>query len=972
MKTTATQPKIAAEDKAPRATAQPDHRPAAVAQRQQQDAIAASPRQQAPAVPASLPAPNRTGLPDALKTGVENLSGYSLDDVRVHYNSAQPAQLEAHAYAQGTDIHLAPGQEQHLPHEAWHVVQQKQGRVQATRQLKGAVPVNDDAGLEKEADVMGTRATQASSPVGFRALIQQRGQSSGPVQRKLGPYLNAAALEPLVQASQLAREALQVPAIINFINTTVIPDIKNWEAHSTGDPTAWADAKKKSGKIWILKDTDTLAKWLVRLMAYYRFPDDSVSGFAADHSSQVATKTAHDKNWERFVVERLAKLPVKVDSSSNPYKHLYQQAKKAAHTLDLAKANSSAVELQAVHVFAEYVKENGSGTVTPSVPQWKTEGPYGTGIRVKATYLPGYTMPKGSGDSITTPLDWFYSGRTQDGVSAYYVKGHLLNDHVGGLARNYNLSPLKANRNKEHEAAIEHNLKESVRQMTNEQAAGLTPTFKQIIYTTELGPQTGPRAITLAWQQALAFWNTQRQNKGKYNKTFLQQLLIDPAVDENVKRVIRSWNLNYFITTMPQVYAWVHTSALLLETEDALVRDWYVHLRLIHNDDSTDDQFAHLQNSKLNQFKVLVKTPLDAPATRGAANLVVDTQPLSANRPTAINKILHDLPEDQLASLLQHIRGTEYSNYNITDPTQVEKYPEVAVELINSFTSYLKNQAFQQRANNVREVLMREDDLETLQGLYKRIFRHEATQAIDSIKLALVGYLYENTQGDADIQLTNELERARKVVALRREQQAHASQHSLVSAFQIQPQANPFLPQERPDYHALPQLTNSLPQFSLLEASSSPESSAGFDVVDYITKQFGTLFQYEAGAEMLMNAISFLERTAPEQQKLYSSAWALILGKLLNALRMNEETLIREAITEGHKLLEQPVAVNAVRQVWDNDLQDYIAVLAEINEVDDAVILADLHSPEPNIRLHVLHHLEQLRRLMPVLQYSQD
>lgn len=76
--------------------------------------------------------PNNTGLPDQLKSGVESLSGHSLDDVKVHYNSSQPAQLNALAYAQGTDIHVAPGQEQHLPHEAWHVAQQKQGRVQPT------------------------------------------------------------------------------------------------------------------------------------------------------------------------------------------------------------------------------------------------------------------------------------------------------------------------------------------------------------------------------------------------------------------------------------------------------------------------------------------------------------------------------------------------------------------------------------------------------------------------------------------------------------------------------------------------------------------------------------------------------------------------------------------------------------------------------------------------------------------------
>lgn len=102
--------------------------------------------------------PNRTGLPDTLKTGIENLSGYAMDDVRTHYNSDKPAQLNAHAFAQGTDIHIAPGQEKHLPHEAWHVVQQKQGRVRPTVQLQGGVNVNDDAGLEEEADVIGVKA----------------------------------------------------------------------------------------------------------------------------------------------------------------------------------------------------------------------------------------------------------------------------------------------------------------------------------------------------------------------------------------------------------------------------------------------------------------------------------------------------------------------------------------------------------------------------------------------------------------------------------------------------------------------------------------------------------------------------------------------------------------------------------------------------------------------------------------------
>jgi hypothetical protein len=103
-------------------------------------------------------AANNTGMPNQLKSGIEGLSGVDVSDVKVHYNSSKPAQLNAHAYAQGSNIHIGPGQEKHLPHEAWHTVQQKQGRVQATAQMKENVQVNDDPSLENEADVMGAKA----------------------------------------------------------------------------------------------------------------------------------------------------------------------------------------------------------------------------------------------------------------------------------------------------------------------------------------------------------------------------------------------------------------------------------------------------------------------------------------------------------------------------------------------------------------------------------------------------------------------------------------------------------------------------------------------------------------------------------------------------------------------------------------------------------------------------------------------
>ena len=137
---------------------------------------------------------NNTGLPDDLKTGIENLSGMSMDDVKVHYNSDKPAQLQAHAYAEGTDIHVGPGQEKHLPHEAWHVVQQKQGRVKPTVQMKGKVNVNDDAGLEKEADVMGEKAAQ----------VVGNGQNSGTVPGSLVPApMETSTVQRLEEVKQL-------------------------------------------------------------------------------------------------------------------------------------------------------------------------------------------------------------------------------------------------------------------------------------------------------------------------------------------------------------------------------------------------------------------------------------------------------------------------------------------------------------------------------------------------------------------------------------------------------------------------------------------------------------------------------------------------------------------------------------------------------------------------------------------------
>lgn len=109
---------------------------------------------------------NTSDLPDHLKSGIENLSGYSMDDVTVHYNSDVPSQLKSHLYDKGKAVHIGNNQEKQLPHEAWHIVQQEDGRIRPTLTAKAGVTINDDQKLENEADMLGTEALQMRSDPG--------------------------------------------------------------------------------------------------------------------------------------------------------------------------------------------------------------------------------------------------------------------------------------------------------------------------------------------------------------------------------------------------------------------------------------------------------------------------------------------------------------------------------------------------------------------------------------------------------------------------------------------------------------------------------------------------------------------------------------------------------------------------------------------------------------------------------------
>lgn len=124
---------------------------------------------------------DKTGIPRKMKANFENSSGFSFDDVRVHYNSEKPAQLHAHAYTQGNEVYVAPGQEKHLPHELGHVVQQKSDMVKPTGEIDG-LPLNDDMAMENDADMIAAKAQTDTAPIQgkFKGGVVQRNAVNTP------------------------------------------------------------------------------------------------------------------------------------------------------------------------------------------------------------------------------------------------------------------------------------------------------------------------------------------------------------------------------------------------------------------------------------------------------------------------------------------------------------------------------------------------------------------------------------------------------------------------------------------------------------------------------------------------------------------------------------------------------------------------------------------------------------------------
>lgn len=130
----------------------------------------------------------RPGAAGRLISGMEALTGIDLGDVRVQYNSPEPAKFGARAYTRRNRVYLGPGREGSLGHELGHAVQQKRSMVGPTAWY-GGVPVNDDPALEtgagslaREAEFLAAGLFSSGFPAGSPAPMPSPARADAPVQ----------------------------------------------------------------------------------------------------------------------------------------------------------------------------------------------------------------------------------------------------------------------------------------------------------------------------------------------------------------------------------------------------------------------------------------------------------------------------------------------------------------------------------------------------------------------------------------------------------------------------------------------------------------------------------------------------------------------------------------------------------------------------------------------------------------------
>ena len=222
--------------------------------------------------PAAPGGPGRP-LPDPVRGRMEAALGADFADVRLHESGAAPA-MRAEAFAQGSDIHLAPGHGEPgaelLGHELAHVVQQRAGRVAPAG---GALVV--DPALEAEADAAGQRALAAPPAVPGRPAAGARSPAA--------PAARQPRLMSFAELQRRAKLATKEAAGLGDIAQAVLHEYAEYEKALTGNQL---DAALLSLDFLAQRESD-----LVQLVEWS--DDQAAEGLLADFGKSVEEERAY-------------------------------------------------------------------------------------------------------------------------------------------------------------------------------------------------------------------------------------------------------------------------------------------------------------------------------------------------------------------------------------------------------------------------------------------------------------------------------------------------------------------------------------------------------------------------------------------------------------------------------------------------------------------------------------------------------
>ncbi|MCB9234973.1 MAG: DUF4157 domain-containing protein [Bacteroidia bacterium] len=169
---------------------------------------------------------SENGLPENVQGKMENSLGSDFSNVNIHENSNSASDMGALAYTQGNDVHFAPGQfkpdtrsgQELIGHELTHVVQQREGNIKPTTEVNGQ-GVNNDKGLEAEADSMGAKAAR-----GEATQMKSSGNAGAGAVQRATEYQDYT----VVSGDTLAKIAAKFGVTVDEIREANADKLKKW------------------------------------------------------------------------------------------------------------------------------------------------------------------------------------------------------------------------------------------------------------------------------------------------------------------------------------------------------------------------------------------------------------------------------------------------------------------------------------------------------------------------------------------------------------------------------------------------------------------------------------------------------------------------------------------------------------------------------------------------------------------------